>query len=232
MRIIVGDSHATFFEKVGIMESHWMGPTHTATIFQLLKLGLELDKLQEALRASDHFVNVGVPKWKCPDGVYNTPNIKSGDTVFFSYGYNDMQKNIYLHAKENPEVEIDRLLYVYIELLNGYQAKYGIKCVVCSIPPNPAPREGGNGKFDYGIGGEFRAEGPDTDRDFYTRHANRKLKQLCTIHGMDFVDLYNGMYDKDGFLLKQFTTDYVHLTETNPELIDRMRSIIESVYPE
>ena len=78
------------------MASHWTGPLHKATIFQLLKLGLDLNKIKEELNNSEHFLKVGPPKWKCPDGVYSTPNIKLGDNVFFSYGYNDIQKNIYL----------------------------------------------------------------------------------------------------------------------------------------
>jgi hypothetical protein len=226
MNIIIGDSHSSFFEKNEIMASHWTGPLHKATIFQLLKLGLDLNKIKEELNNSEHFLKVGPPKWKCPDGVYSTPNIKLGDNVFFSYGYNDIQKNIYLHAKQEPEKEIDRLVDGYIDLLLTYQKKYNIRCVVCSIPPNPLPFEIKKGNFEYGIGGEFRAEGSSKERIYYTKYANNRLKKISAKKNIDFIDPYRMVTDKDGYINKKYTTDYVHIDNPDENLLNHIREII------
>ena len=80
---VVGDSHALFFAQSGIMKSHWTGPIHVATIYQLLKWGLNFYNLQEELAVSAHYVNIGSNPWQCPSGKYDVPNIKSGDWFFF-----------------------------------------------------------------------------------------------------------------------------------------------------
>ena len=85
---VIGDSHSTFFDQAGILKSHWTGPIHVATIYQLLKKGLDLSTIKDSLAKSDHFVNLGVFKWQCPSGVYDIPNIKSGDYVLFCFGFN------------------------------------------------------------------------------------------------------------------------------------------------
>jgi lysophospholipase L1-like esterase len=225
----VGDSHSSFFEHAGLMKSHWMGPTHTATIYQLLKRDLDIYNLQEALAKSDHYVNIGVPLWKCPSGKYDTPNIKENDTVIFCYGFNDMQKNIHKYAEATYETEISQLLNDYILRLKDYEIKYKIQCIPCSIPPNPSPKIfDAPGEHEFGISGDFQTSGTSEQRLSYNLFANRVLAGLCNTHNLKFLNLYNEITDSEGFLKKEYTADYIHLDPVNTVLIEKISKIISA----
>lgn len=185
--ISIGDSHVTFLERAGIMRSHWLGPLNCVTIYQLLKQNLELDKLTQLLRDSAHYKNVGVYPWQCPNGVYDVPNVQPGDKVIFSFGFNDVQKNINKYAAANPKDEILKLVHGYVDLLKLYEIKYKISCIPMRLPPNPAPRENKSyGHYLYGIGGEFDAHGTTEERNFYTQYTNATLKKQCEKTGCNF----------------------------------------------
>lgn len=227
---IIGDSHVTFFERAGFMRSHWTGPIHIVTIYQLLQHGLMLGGLKEQLSKSDHFVNVGVFPWQCPSGVYDVPNISEGDVVLFSFGFNDIQKNIYKYAASNPKDEILKLIHGYIDLLIQYKNKYKITCIPCSIPPNPSIQTNHiSGPMKYGIGGEFEANGSCDERNTYTLYANDRLRKSCAKINLQFFDLYNEISDADGFLKKEYTEDYVHLRHDNAQLNDLIQTKLKTL---
>lgn len=224
----VGDSHSLFFDQAGIMKSHWTGPIHTATIYQMLKLGLNFDRLQEELAISAHYTNIGPPLWQCPSGKYDVPNIKKGDCVIFCFGFNDIQKNIHKYASNRSEDEIDWLLTQYILLLKEYESKYQITCIPLSIPPNPSPcDEGAMGQFSFGINGDFSTSGTSEERNAYTQYANKMFKILCNEYDLQFLDIYNEISDANGFLKKEYTTDYVHLQWNNEYLV---KTLSDAVY--
>lgn len=226
----IGDSHSLFFEQSGFMKSHWLGPIHTATIYQLLKLGLDMFNLQQLLAKSNHYVNIGVPQWQSKTGTYNTNNIKTDDRVIFCFGFNDVQKNIYEHAKDNPEIEIDRLLNEYILLLKEYELRYKIRCIPCSISPNPSLKiEEATGNFTYGINGDFSTSGTSEERNHYTIYANSVLKRLCAQHDLMFLNIYDDISDTDGFLRKEYTRDYVHLDHTNLDVVEIIKNKIQLI---
>lgn len=224
----IGDSHSIFFEQSGIMLSHWTGPIHIATIYQLLEKGLNICNLQEDLAASDHYTKIGIPPWKGESKTYNTTNIQAGDTVLFWFGFNDMQKNINKYAANDYETEIYRLIKGYILLLKEYELKYKITCIPCSIFPNPSPSESPLTVADYyGISGDFNTTGSPAQRNTYTKHANEIIRYLCSKHHLKFFDLYEGITDENGFLNKEFSTDYIHLDPHNYVLVEKMKMVIK-----
>lgn len=223
--IAVGDSHVTFLERAGLMRSHWLGPLNAVTIYKLLELNLDICSLTESLANSAHYVNVGVYPWQCPSGIYDVPNVKEGDEVVFSFGFNDIQKNVHKYAAQNPKDEILKLIVGYVDLLKQYESKYKITCIVLSIPPNPAPAIN-SGNYLYGIGGEFDAHGTSEQRDMYTQYANERLRKSCAKAGLKFLYIYDVISDSSGFLKKEYTEDFVHLRHDNLELVGKIRAKI------
>lgn len=204
------------------MRSHWTGPLNIVTIYKLIEKGLDLFSLSEQLAVSPHFVNNGVMPWQCPSGKYDVPNIKPGEEVLFSFGFNDVQKNIHKYSDHQPWIAIDRLVEGYTSLLKKYAVTFNIKPVVMAIPPSPAPSET-PGKYKHGLGGEFEANGSDADRIAYTCYANTVLQTYCTSKGLDFVDIYYDLIRDDHFK-KEYTEDLVHLRHDNKELIEKVKS--------
>lgn len=216
---IIGDSHTTFFDRAGIMKSHWLGVINIATIYQLLK-GLDIFNLTERLAKSEHYQKVGVYRWQCPGGVYDVPNIKEGDIVFFSFGFNDIQKNIYKYARNSHESEIYRLVNNYLLLLKEYK---NITCIPVSIMPNPIEWLIDQSKIEYGCYGDFKAYGSSEERNGYTKYANKVLSELSLKYGLKFLDLYDDI-SENGFIRKDFTTDYVHLDYENKDVVEIVSS--------
>ncbi len=224
----IGDSHSIFFEQGGIMASHWTGPIHIATIYLLLKEGLNIDNLQSDLAKSDHYTKIGMPPWKGNNPTYSTPNIQPGDAVFFWFGFNDIQKNVHKYAAEDPETEIYNLISGYLLLLKEYEEKYKITCIPCSIFPNPAPSENKLvvDSF-YGICGDFSTTGTIEQRNRYTKYANIILIDLCKKYNLKFFNIYPEITDVQGFLKKEYSTDYIHLDPHNPALVEKMNDAIQ-----
>jgi len=230
MEFAIGDSHSTFFEQSGIMKSHWLGPINTATIYQLLSRDLDLYSLKEILATSDHYVNVGAAKWQFPDGIYTTENIKQNDIVIFCYGFNDIQKNINKYAANSYKEEIAGLIHKYLKLLKEYEKRFKITCIPCSIPPNTSPKpEGVIGNFSYGISGDFSTNGTSEERHSYNVYGNKIIKESCISYGLKFLNLYDIISDPNGFLKKEYTTDYVHLQWDNKELVDKIKKLLDEI---
>ncbi len=224
----IGDSHCIFFEQAGIMPSHWTGPLHIATIYLLLEKGLNVCNLKEDLAASTHYTKIGMPPWKGSNPIYSTPNIHEGDTVFFWYGFNDMQKNIHKYHPDDPEKEIYNLMYNYILLLKGYESAYKITCIPCNIFPNPSPSPSKLFVDSYyGFCADFNAEGSHEQRNSYTKYANKILEELCEKNNLKFFNIYNEITDQEGFLKKEYSTDYIHLDPHNIDLVQKMNNAIE-----
>lgn len=227
---VIGDSHSLFYDQARIMKSHWTGPIHVATVYQLLKLGLNIFHLKEGLANSDHYKHVGVPPWQCPSGKYDISNIKPGDIVFYSFGFNDIQKNIYKYARDRYQDEILSLLSRYILLLKEFETKFCIICIPISISPNPSPApKGTKGLYFFGISGDFLTTGSSEERNIYTKYANAVLKQLCIDHGFKFLDIYDLISDSEGFLNKEFSSDYIHLksdAKVRNQIIDEIQKVL------
>lgn len=226
-KFAIGDSHSTFFEQSGLFKSHWVGPLNNATIYQLLKKGLNLFTLKEDLAKSEHYVNVGGAKWQFPNGIYETENVKPGDSVIFCYGFNDVQKNIHKYAADSYEQEINKLITGYLQLIREYETRFQITAIICSIPPNPSPKAGPVGF--WGISGDFVANGTSEERHLYNLYANLLLRTMCAEYNLKFLNLYNAISDEDGFLKKEYTTDYIHLQWDNEEVKKIIKELIDNL---
>lgn len=220
--IAIGDSHVTFLERAGLMRSHWTGPLNIVTIYKLLDVGLDLSSLSEQLAVSPHFVNNGVMPWQCPSGKYDVPNIKPGEEVFYSFGFNDVQKNIFKYHRLLPMQEIDNLVTGYVLFVKEHIRAFKIEPAVMAIPPSPAPSET-SGKYKHGLCGEFEAHGSDPERWLYTRYMNIMLEHECSKNRIKFVNIYEDL-THDGYFKKEYTEDLVHLRHDNKELIEKVKS--------
>ncbi len=227
MRFAIGDSHSVFFGQSKLMECHWLGCIGVATIYQLINKGLDLFELQRQIIDSQHCKENGYMGWQSSNGEYLPPNIKKGDEVIFCYGFNDIQKNIHKYTPVNPEESIRYWLRRYIVTLFDYQIVYQIKCIALSIPPCPLPSPI-EGKYNNGIFGDFQSYGTDKERIEYTEFGNLILKDLCNEFNISFLDIHYNI-SRDGFIKKEFTTDYVHLQYDNKELIEGIKLSLQNI---
>jgi lysophospholipase L1-like esterase len=188
----VGDSHSTFFYKSTKIISLWGGFTSEfpLSMYKLLNSNMNILDVPKIIgRGHEKLV------------------IRENDFVLFFYGFNDIQKNINLHAKDKWEDEINNLCVNYIYLLLVYRNICKIIPVVCFIYPNPLPEAKGQDPY-----------GTYEERHMYTKYANQILKVLSRDNGLLFFDIYDYIADENGFIKKEFTKDYIHLDIDNHDL--------------
>lgn len=230
MRFAIGDSHSVFFGQSGLTQCHWTGAIGKATIYQILKQGLDIFSLRQEIIHSEHTRECGYMPWQTPNSnpvaannYYIVPNIKEGDEVIFCFGYNDIQKNINKYHKDNVLVEINRLIDGYINLI----LIYNIKPYISSIAPNPRISEI-DGKYLHGIFGDFEVQGSDTMRLIYTLNFNMILEKKCKENNIKFLDMYADL-NEGRYIKKEYTTDGVHLDYSNKELVEKIRIKLEKL---
>ena len=195
----IGDSHSIFFHNSPVVKEHWVSFANLPlTWYRLLNEGLDI-------------YNIGT---KLGNG-HEKYNIKSGDHVMFCYGWNDIQKNIYNHAKDNYKEEIEKLSSKYIDLLLKYKEKYKIIPIVQCIYPNPLKT--GDSK------------GSPEERKKYTEFANCVLRKLCQEKNVFFFDNYDLITDENGFIKKEYTKDKVHLDYTNKFLREKIDNMLVKI---
>lgn len=193
----IGDSHSIFFYNSMKIKEHWCGGGHGVpiTIFTLLESKLNLFEVGTLL-------GNGHEKY----------NIKQGDNVIFFYGFNDIQRNIYLHYNDNWKVGIKNLINKYINLLVNYKNIYKINIIVPSVYPNPRPNAEGQ-----------RPMGSYKQREQYCLYANDLLKEVCHYYNLKFLDIYKTITDENGFIRSNITKDNIHIDYDN----DSIRTILE-----
>ena len=193
----VGDSHTIFFYNSMKIKEHWGHEGKIPlTIYRLLSNNLNIYEVGSLLGNGHELYN-----------------IKEGDNVLFYYGYNDIQKNIYSHAKDRWEDEIKRIITLYIEKLISFREIYKINVIVPCIYPNP--RAGAEG---------MNCMGSNQERQLYTTTANILLKTYCQQYGLPFLDIYDIITDAEGLLRADMTADKIHLDYNN----DTIHQIIET----
>jgi hypothetical protein len=194
----IGDSHCIFYYDSLIIKTHWVGwGGMPVTIFRLIEDGLPLYTIAD----------------KLPPGDTCKINIKDGDYVLFSYGWNDVQKNIYKYSKDNYEVEINRMVIKYINLIKQYSdgTLYRIKPIINCVYPIP-------------LSMNDTILGSDNDRILYTKYINERLKVQCNIEGIPFFDIYNIIAKDDKINSNLTDIDLTHLDRKNTDLC----SLVES----
>jgi len=193
----IGDSHTIFFYNSMKIKEHWgFNWKIPLTIYTLLRDNLNIYEVGSRL-------GNGHEKY----------NIEAGDHVLFFYGYNDIQKNIYLHAKDRWNDEITTIIAQYIQRLQEFKDLYKINVIVPCIYPNPRPRAVG-----------VNCMGSDKERQAYTERANQLLREQCAIHNIAFLDIYSIITDSEGYIRADFTTDLIHLDYNN----ESVRQLVET----
>lgn len=185
---VVGDSHCIFFHNSLKIKEHWFFGCHLPlTIYGLIHTDIDPHKIGQILGNGHELYE-----------------IKENDFVVFFFGFNDIQRNINLHASHRWTEEIKFLTDEYVKCVKNLKEKYGILPIIPCIYPNP--REGAIGQNPKGTFGE---------RQMYTLFANEQLKNKCQKEKIPFLDIYDFIADKDGFIKDQITVDKIHLDYNN-----------------
>ena len=193
----IGDSHTIYFYNSLKIKEHWFCKNDLPlTIYKFINNELDIYDVGNMLQ-NDH----------------EKYNITEKDYVMFFFGYNDIQKNIYLHYKNNWKRGIDILIETYIDKIIKIQNKFKITPIVPCIYPNP--RDGAIG---------MDCHGSNIERLQYTLYTNNILKNICENFNLKFLDIFQIISDNNGFLKKDYTVDNIHLDYNNEEL----RKIIEN----
>lgn len=191
---VVGDSQSIFYyyTKNPLIKHHWLGWANLpVTLFELLKLDtLPLYNIVERYKPGD---------------VCNI-NIKANDFVVFSYGWNDIQKNIHKYNKDNYESMIDHLCIKYISFILKLSLKYKICPIINCIYPSSYNEPNNNNIF-----------GTYSDREKYTLYINRRLLELCNKYNIPFFDIYDKI-NNNGIMDTSICKDGSHLDINNNEL--------------
>lgn len=193
----IGDSHCIFYYDSLTIKNHWVGwGGMPVTMHRLIEEGLPLYDIANRL----------------PPGDTYKLNIKDNDFVLFCYGWNDVQKNIYKYSKDNYELEIDRMVCKYINLIKSYSdgSLYQIKPIVNCVYPIP-------------LSMNDTILGSDDERILYTKYMNKQLKARCLENNIPFFDIYDIITIDDKVNVNTADQDMTHLDRKNPEL----RSILE-----
>ena len=189
----IGDSHTIFFYNSMKIKEHWfyynveIKHNMPLTIYSLLQNGLDIYNIGN---------NLG--------NGHELYNIKSNDFVVMFFGFNDVQRNINLHAANRWKDEIEYLINMYIENVLYLKNKYNIIPIVSCIYPNPRPCAQGQNSM-----------GSLEERKIYTIYANELLKSLCTKERISYFDIYDFITDENGFIKQEFTSDNIHLDYNN-----------------
>jgi hypothetical protein len=190
--IVAGDSHSLFFYKSKKMIALWGGLTHEfpLTIYRLINSNIDIRDLPRIIGRGHENIIIG-----------------ENDFVMYTCGFNDIQKNIYLHAKDRWQEETVSLLVDYIKLFLYYKQNCNIIPIISCIYPNPLPDAQGVTTF-----------GTYEERHMYTKYANLVLKQLCCDNKLLFFDIYDYISDENGYIKKEYSHDKIHLDPNNNEL--------------
>jgi hypothetical protein len=194
----VGDSHSIFFYNSMKIKEHWFfGNVKIKHNMPLTIYGL----LQNELDIYNIGNNLG--------NGHELYNIKSNDFVVMYFGFNDMQRNINLHAINRWKEEIEYLINAYIETVLHLKTQYNIVPIVSCIYPNPRPDAQGQ-----------NSTGSFEERQSYNIYANSILKTLCSKEKISYLDIYDFITDENGFIKDSFTRDKIHLDYDNKFLRD------------
>lgn len=200
----IGDSHAIFFYNSLKIKEHWFF-SHTKishklplTIYTLLTNDIDIYNIGNALGNGHELYN-----------------IKDKSFVIMFFGFNDMQRNIHLHAKETWKESINDLIKKYVIKIVKFKIDYKIIPIISCIYPNPKL---------YAMG--QNSMGTYEERRAYTIYANKLLKELCIIYDVDFIDIYGFITDEDGFIKQEFTKDGIHLDYDNIFIREYVENII------
>ena len=186
----IGDSHSIFFYNSMLIKEHWASENLPVTINKFLKIEFDIHHIGDILGNG-----------------HERYNIKSEDFVIFYYGYNDIQRNVYVHCQNDYASMLDEILLRYIQKIKLIESERNINPIVSCI--YPIPRVGAVG---------VDIKGSDEVRIEYTKYANSKLLRLCEQFDIRYLNLYDKLVDTKGYIREEITNDLIHLDYNNEEL--------------
>jgi hypothetical protein len=197
----VGDSHSIIAWFLKPVDHHWFGWAGLpVTMFQFINNEIPLFNLVERYN---------------PGNICNT-NIKKNDFVLFSFGWNDVQKNIYKYQKNNYKDFIDNITEKYVKKIIYLGKKFEIKPIIYCILP-----------VTENIGNEINGE--IKERIEYTNYMNKKLLYFSNKHDILFLDIYNKV-SKDNIYVKEYVDDDMcHLNNKNEHLLQFLEKQILNI---
>jgi lysophospholipase L1-like esterase len=149
-------------------------------------------------------------------------NIKKNDYVVFTYGWNDILKNIYKYNKNNYNEFIPTMVKKYIQQCIMYKKKFTIIPIIQCVYPNPRIIKS-------------NMNGSHEERHKYIICMNNSLKKECIKFDIPFFDIYDILIEEGNTLIKKeyIAKDNVHLNHENPELkkeiYNRLINLIDAI---
>jgi hypothetical protein len=179
---VIGDSHAKVFRRRRLFIVHHMG---AATAHNLQKA--------DSTTGSNR---------KLFDAV---SRMGPGDVALLVFGEIDCRIHIYYQFKKNAErASIEELIDETVAsygLIMDRLAGLGVRFAVYGVPPATRVRN----EYRY----PFYAP-----PDVHTRISgifNERLKAFCAGKDYPYIDVYSRFSDEDGFMLKDYAADEIHL---------------------
>lgn len=137
------------------------------------------------------------------------------DRVIMVFGEIDCRIHIYnQYKKSNKKVTlsklIERTISSYGEVLDQLACK-GVTFFVCSVPP--AAKQKNVYKYPHSA--------PPKIRSRINKEFNEKLKKFCRNRGYGYIDIYQKVHDKNGFILKKYSVDEIHLNYKIQKFVEK-----------
>jgi hypothetical protein len=184
----IGDSHTIFYYNSMKIKEHWFYQCELPlTIYGLLNIDLPIYNIGTIL-----------------SNKHELYNIKANDYVLMYFGFNDIQKNVYVYFSNEWKHKIKGFMTAYINYVISCKTKYQFIPIIPSIYPNP---------HEKAIG--VHSNGTNLERTVYTKYANQILKELCHINNLLFLDIYDFISDENGYIKTEYSVDFIHLDYNN-----------------
>lgn len=207
----LGDSHANTYS--GIFENLRCVAFGPNTMYRIASSGI--DKMLEVL------VN---------DNTIDTSVFYTKDCLFIlAYGEIDVRchinNQIKIHGREENEV-IDSLANLYIDRIVTIREEYGNTLAIMSVVP-PMKIENEENKVYHSE--SFPFIGSDNERRDYTIKLNKILKEKSQANDIIFLDVYSDYVTDDGFLIKEYSDNNVHILNREKVINSLIRENIISL---
>ena len=179
---VVGDSHVVPFRGSMPFLAHHFGAT----------TAYNLPKKNSSTKSNEQLFKV-------------INKLGKRDIVMLSFGEIDCRIHIYYqHKKSNEKYSvsdlIDRTISNYGEVMAQLKERGVNFCVYCV---SPAAKVGNEYKYPFYGTPEVRSQ--------INRTFNEKLRAFCQKNGYRFIDIYDKVADENGFMLKEYAGDEIHL---------------------
>jgi hypothetical protein len=203
---VIGDSHCVFFNKSSKINHHWLGWANLPVSMYAFN--------------NTHIPLLDIVSYYRPGDVCKI-NIKPNDYVFFSFGWNDVQKQFNIHNKDNYKQMINEMVSLYIKKLCMYKTTVGIIPVACIVYPATT-----NETMQH-------ITGTIDERIIYTNYINKIIIETASVHDIPVYDI-NSYISTDNIINKELLShDNTHLDHDNVTLMTFMENeIFKICYPD